>query len=136
MDCPTGSLFTDGYDKEAVEEFLNKTNNCVPGANFVLPALNYIGPFTQHDEVIQILTLTNIDKIKNAAITYLREYFRKAVLIFDETNNFIGYIMIESHHDNYLNKYKDEIKNLLMNKKKIKNLQLLKIHIMNSVHRQ
>jgi len=119
MDCPTSSLFSDGYDKEAIEEFLAKTNNCVPGPNFVLPALNYIGPFTKHDEAVQFLTLTNIDKIKNAAITYLREYFRKAVLLFDEMNIFIGYIMVESNHDKTLDNYKNDIKNLLMCEKKI-----------------
>ena len=86
MECPTGSLFSDGYTEEAIDEFMQATQNVLPSKSRVLSMMNYTGSFIQPDEAIELLSISNMEKIKDEAINSLKSRFKNVLLIFTVNN--------------------------------------------------
>ena len=115
MDCPSSTLFSDGFAEEAIGDFMDASNNCICSRNFVLPCINYTGPYMEADEAIELLTLNNLNKIKNTAITFLRDHYKNAVLVYNQMNELLGHVKIPSS-DATLEKIKHDI-TIMINEK-------------------
>lgn len=113
MDCPSSTLFSDGFAEEAVDEFMENSNNCISSRNLVLPCISYTGPYLEADEAIEALTIMNLNKIKNSALTFLRDYYKNDILIYNEKNEFLGHVKTSSI-DAFLEKIKQDILKILL----------------------
>ena len=113
MECPTGTLFSDGYTEEAIDDFMQATQNVLSSKTRVLPTLNYTGGFMKPDEAIELLTISNLEKIKDEAINSLKSRFKNALLIFTAKSEFICFIITNSF-DNTLSQIRSEVKNAII----------------------
>lgn len=113
MECPTSTLFSDGFSEEAIEDFMQATQYVVSSKNRVIPMLNYTGPFMEPDEAIELLSLSNLEKIKDETINYLKSRFKNALLIFTANNTFICFILTNSF-DNTLSQIRDSVKSAII----------------------
>lgn len=120
MDCPTSTLFIDGFAEEAIEEFMEKTDNVLTSREFVLPLINYTGPFMDPDEAIELLTIFNLMKITKTAINHLNKKFENSVLIYNQNNEYIGFFNILSM-DSSLFENRDELRKIMPTNLNIEN---------------
>ena len=116
MECPTGTLFSDGYTEEAIDDFMQATQNVLSSKALVLPTLNYTGRFMKPDEAIELLTISNLEKIKDEAINSMKSRFKNALLIFSAKNEFLCFIITNSF-DNTLSQIRSEVKNAIIKSK-------------------